>query len=155
MDDITLEYAEQYLLDRVDELLNHDVKAGTPFVFMSGMVILNAIKTLYDKPHLSEHFIGKEYLTVPLESLNTAMTTFNLTRSPFGPLRAIKLNLTHDDSKHLTWGPGRGVVTIAARPFLLDIKKSIVVNFEKLRTQDLKYKALFILNSQKFIGLND
>ena len=205
---MTIELAEAYFNDRVNELLNADVKNGTPFVFISGLTILNVLNNIvkiaanqYDNkgyvidgtkyppmaglvltnvasgscvvnlPGLSmaktestiftqdlmpiNKFLKEEYKAIDalLPTLNQMTNHFSL--SSYGG--HIKINLSHKNEEHLQaklGKKGKVIVTLAAEPFLLDIKEAVGKLFNTFKQLDepSKVKVVQALNTHPLIG---
>src|SRR3990167_906786 len=97
MTEINLDLAEAYFKDRCDELLNYDVKAGTPFVFISGLTILNVLGGL--SVNVKNHLPG-EYKRVDI--FNTLLGLINY--FSLRPEEGAKVVFVHNDDQHLHFG---------------------------------------------------
>lgn len=143
--EITLELAEQYLLDRCNELLNYDVAAGTPFIFISGLTLLNVLERI--SPDVEE-FLPSEYSRIGLRDLLIGLV-YNFSLAPY------IIELTHKNEYHLHLNY-KEKMCLAAGPFIQDIKNAVPKVFNKLREDKVLAAAAYVtLNRNKFVGYGD
>lgn len=180
---INLETAEAYFNDRINELINGDVRNGTPFVFISGLIILNNLNNILKfSPSISKDpinggmvfvtfassahcintpiklvydYLPEEYDNIDLFSTLKGLTdNFTLTTQT-----RIKVNLTHEEDKHFA-SKVKGkkiIVTLSAKPFLLDIKEAVSKIFTdfKSRSDEDQLKIMQFINSRSLVGYGD
>jgi hypothetical protein len=161
LENITLDYAEAYLLDRIKEL-RHQVPHGNPFVFLGAFTLLELLtRGLGDGSDVASTYLtfcGKELPPEAEKALRNSLvfhsplTTFSLNC----PEDKFKLNLTHEEENHLSVEETeRGVkVTIAANSFLDDMENVIKNIFSSAKSLPVREARLFVyLNENRPIGL--
>lgn len=162
--EMTLELVKAYYLDRVKELKNQ-IPFGDPFVFLGGFTLLNSLSALVTNepyswgritPYLEKRYglFGKIF-----ESTFYSMTSdFSLGTDHFMDKGFYgKLNLTHDDGKHLdkkllddsTDKKQRVMLTVAATPFLNDIEDIINEIFTAAETDKLLQSTIYVAANGK------
>ena len=152
MTEINLDLAEAYFKDRCDELLNYDVKAGTPFVFISGLTILNVLGGL--SVNVKNHLPG-EYKRVDI--FNTLLGLINY--FSLRPEEGAKVVFVHNDDKHLditSSNTYKYIVTLSAESFIKDVKLAVEGVFKDIRScPNRSASTLWALNHSKPVGYGD
>lgn len=160
--EISLELEQAYIKDRLTEMINYDVKAGTPTVFLSGLAILNILSNLRGKflfdfidEYMPPDYRGKGQLLGT--ALRSMLDYYSLqTADTYRPTR---LSLTHQNDKHLQEvtkespaGPVK-VTQLAAEPFIKDILFASEKLFEEAKQDKVLAAKIYVLtNTYKPIG---
>lgn len=147
MQNISLDYAKQYLLDRCKELRNQEPN-GDPFVFLGIVALLNTVLNLDDVKGVDKSKSLK-YIRDRYDTLRDDIS-WNMINS-FALLDQV--SLSHNRSDHLTV-TDKGRTAFTAICCIEDIESAIEELFDCGTEQESS--ALYCaLNSKKFVGLRD
>lgn len=120
------QYAKQFYLDRVAELRNQ-LAFGDIFVFVGAMSVLRGIDNIigdglfWNDSHCLSLLTPWQYQLPQAFKLKDLQEGFCLNRAG----DELRLNLTHEEDKHLSLDLVNGTLTIAAGGFLNDIQDAI------------------------------
>lgn len=159
MAEVTLATAEQYFLDRVQELRNR-VDDGNPFVFLGAFALVNTLQNVVRRPppYLAEKFGYSPELMAAIHMTSMRMMT-GFTLIPQAPQqqqyqkapgRQLKLNLSHNPLEHLKEEETDKykVVTLEAVSFLNKLQSVILDVFSDVEDNPL-------LGAQTYVNIND
>lgn len=148
MKEVTLEIGRAYLLDRVKELRNQ-VPNGDPFVFFGASSLMWALGNLDTERKIVPVFYSKNGGMDALFRTFQAIAMYNFS------LEGTDVELTHDDSLHLTV-KSNGRTVYSASKTLDFVEESINALFDACEDDKvLASWVYFKLNTEKFIGLRD
>lgn len=155
MKEITIGLAESYFRDRIIELRNHELSAGTPFIFISLITIL---KTLKSSARMSgegfmEEFMGykpEDALKI-FKALDKLSYTFSM--MPQGG-RPSEISLSHTEN-HLSVDENNRLV-VNARTFLEDVDMGLTNLFKRAEKDNkLRVTIYAFFNKNKMVGYGD